>query len=100
MVDQEQLVIVAAAPKKNKKFTVEDFMTDQDLNSQAICLEFSDKPVEGDMETKQSDAQESFELPEAKPLFEVETQSLKQEENEPRSVRVSQESHEVNEQAS
>ena len=100
MVDEEQLVIVAAAPKKNKKFTVEDFMTDQDLNSQAICLEFSDKPVEGDMETKQSDAQESFELPEAKQSFEVETQSLNQEENEPRSVRVSQESHEVNEQAS
>ena len=53
MVDEEQLAI-AVASKKIKKFTVADFMTEEDLNSQAMRLEFSDKPIEDDMEARQS----------------------------------------------
>ena len=46
--------MVDVAPKKIKKFTVADFMTDEDLNSQAMRLEFSDKPLMDDMEARQS----------------------------------------------
>ena len=45
--------MVDVALKKIKKFTVADFMTDEDLNSQAMRLEFSDEPIKNDMEARQ-----------------------------------------------
>ena len=101
-VDLKQLVI--AAPKKTtKKFTVADFMTDEELNSQAaICFELSDKPNEFEVEAKETGTQDTFAPSEAEPPLEVEAiQRLKEDGvYKPESVQTSQKTHEVNEHES